>query len=204
MKTSVDVKIAEEARRESEYGRKYRMLHHEDVLERKKRYRIQRLLSLSDVELAEEARERSEHNRVYRKRNKERLSQNAEEYRETHREERRLYDKLRQESHRNWGRERRLFTTLNGKMVTIRGILKREYPPANCCELCGKLDLRLVYHHWEGTETILCIPKSDAHPVFLKGIWVCQPCNIFIHRLTEFPFIVEKWFTLKETVEKKK
>lgn len=156
-----------------------------------------------DVKIAEEARMKSEYNRRYRERNKEKLESYNAEYRENHKTERRLYDKARQEQHRIWQRERRLCTTLNNKRIYIDGLLKREYPISTCCELCKKPHLQLGYHHWTNTMDLLKVPKSTKHPLFLKGVWVCQPCNIFIHKLTEFPFLAEAWFALKETVDKR-
>jgi len=185
------------------YERKYRHKHWGRILEYQRRYRAELLDRLSDVEIAERARKASEGNRRYREKNREKLRQRDREYQRKHKEERRLYDKLRRKQQRDWLRERRLITPLDGEIVRISGILKRPYPNPQRCELCGK-KLRLKYHHWDDTKELVEKTTkyySDQNPLFLRGLWVCQPCDLFIHRLTEFPFLAEKWFMLKRNVE---
>jgi len=186
-----------------EYQRRYRQKYPERILEFQRRYRAKLRETLSDIEIAERARKTSEDNRCYREKNKEKIRQRDREYQRNHKDERRLYDKLRRKQQRDWLRERRLITPLNGKMVRIGGILKRPYPNPPRCELCDK-ELRLKYHHWDDTEELVETTTKnylDKNPLFLKGVWVCQPCDLFIHRLTDYPFILEKWFKLKERVE---
>jgi hypothetical protein len=213
---SEDVRIAEKARIRIEAKAKYRESHREqlhmwdaqyrkkhrnELLERKKLLRRRFVASLSDVKLAELGREQSERNRLYREKNKEKLRQKDREYQKNHREERRMYDKLRQPFQTVFRRKRRLGTCLNGERIVIRGIIKRPYPPSSTCELCGNCFKRLVYHHWDNTEKILAKVVSDKEPLFVRGIWVCQPCNIFVHRLTEFPTLAEKWAKMKAFIE---
>lgn len=212
---SIDVAVAEKARLDCNKSKKYRIKHPEKAKEysythreekntHQREYRKRIFGSMSDVEIAEMARKISESNRKYRQNNLEKKRRIDREYQRIHKEERRIYDKeIHGPRQKRWKRERRVCTTLNGKSVMIKGILKRPYPNDSKCELCNGEKGRLVYHHWEDTEEILKRASSDKDPIFLKGIWVCQPCNNFVHRLTEFPYLAEAWFALKGVIDKK-
>lgn len=65
-------------------------------------------------------------------------------------------------------RKRRNFITITreGKQVSARIKGKRPWPGS--CELCGKINCILQYHHWD-----------DSNPS--KGLWLCMTC----HRLAE-------------------
>ena len=186
-----------------EYNRRYKEVHREEHKTYCKEYRKRIFASMSDVEIAERAREISDRNRIYCMNNREKKLLLGKAYRDSHKKERRIYDKtINRPKQKRRGRERRLCTTLNGKSITIGGLLKRPYPEDSKCELCNKEKRRLGYHHWENTEELLMHISSDKNPIFLKGIWICQPCNNFVHRLTEFPFLAEAWFALKGMIDK--
>lgn len=153
--------------------------------------------------MTEEAKQKKkDYDRAYRLANCDELNRKDKIWREKHKEERRLYDKY------VWNPKRKLVkrahylsTTLNGKPLVIKGLLKRCFPNDSRCELCHGIKGKLAYHHWDDTEEVLKHSTSSDQPVFLKGLWICQPCNNFVHRLTEFPELVNTWFELKEKIE---
>ncbi|MEM3056498.1 MAG: hypothetical protein QW639_04630 [Candidatus Bathyarchaeia archaeon] len=79
-----------------------------------------------------------------------------------------------------------IVTKVNGSSTKIQTI-KRPYPGK--CELCGKEERALSYHHWD-----------DTHPYW--GIWVCWLCHCLIdgfdHRGIK---ILEKYTHLKSEIE---
>ena len=85
------------------------------------------------------------------------------------REERRLQDPEWYSQHlkkrRDHKRGNRLFTNINGEMVHIN-VKKRPHPGG--CELCGRSEFRLGYHHWD-----------DHSPGV--GLWLCFPCHQWAH-----------------------
>jgi hypothetical protein len=171
--------------------RKWKADHRDYIARANKEYKA----TLSKEKIAEYNR-RSRQNHLEEKRAKDRL------YRATHKEERKMYDRLVYFPRRKLqNRTRWLSTTLNGKPLVIKGLLKRSYPSDSCCELCHGVKGRLAYHHWEDTEEILRRVALARESVFLRGIWICQPCNNFVHRLTQFPDLVNAWFELKEKLD---
>lgn len=181
-----------------ERARKWRASHREYIAVRNRKYKQEYRERMTEVDIAK----RTEYNRRYRALHRDELSRKYKIWREQHKEERRLYDrnvwspkvKLRR-------RKDTLNTTLNGKPLVIKGLLKRCYPTDSRCELCHGVKGRLAYHHWEDTEEIAKRASASQEPLFLKGIWVCQPCNNFIHRLTQFPNLPSVWFELKHNIE---
>jgi len=53
----------------------------------------------------------------------------------------------------------------NGGKKQISGLNKRDW--TGYCELCGKSNVRLDYHHWDN--------KNPS-----KGIWVCFKCHMMV------------------------
>jgi len=191
----------------SEIYHRYRLRHPEQVRERNRQWKAEHYDQVRAYNKEYKAKlskeKRAEYHRNYRLAHLEKLRASSRAYQAAHKEERRIYDKTIWHPKRKlWNRKRRLCTTLNGKSLTIQGVLKRTYPNDSKCELCHGVKNRLAYHHWEDTEELLKRTFSDKEPVFLKGLWVCQPCNNFIHRLTQFPDLAKTWFELKEKIER--
>lgn len=124
----------------------------------------------------------------------------AIKYREKRREYMRAYYKLTEKKRASENRTSKIYTVLNGKMIGIRGLLKRPYPNPPVCELCGQPNM-LKYHHWMDTKFILASPRSKANPLYVPGIWICQPCDNFCHKLMDYPLLAKKWEILKAEAE---
>ena len=95
---------------------------------------------------------------------------NHPEYREkaiTHaREHHRL--PASKETTRNYIREHRIRTTMDGKSITLFTQYKR--PKTEKCELCSGTGF-LSYHHWVNITML-----NDG---LLPGLWLCHKCHIF-------------------------
>lgn len=64
--------------------------------------------------------------------------------------------------HTHWVRQNYLGQVVDGKKVYIRVVGKRAHP--GTCEVCGRADRRLAYHHWD-----------DAN--YSLGLWLCGACH---------------------------
>lgn len=60
-------------------------------------------------------------------------------------------------------------TCLGTSKAIFHGLMKRNYPISNCCELCKRKVLRLVYHHWDDLN-------------LNQGMWICGYCHDFCER----------------------
>ena len=87
-------------------------------------------------------------------------------------------------------RHRKHRLIIDGKAIYDKTeINKREYPKNNDCEICGKTNTRLVYHHW-----------NDKTPNL--GVWICNSC----HRIVEFSdderltIVLNKYHELKTKI----
>lgn len=113
------------------------------------------------------------YDRRYYQKHKEKRKRYAKEYHRTHREEAIQYQKEYRKTHRKqlkqrkkeyWKKHKQYYRehwlkTTEGK---IRCVKKRHY--TGYCELCGKENTRIGYHHWD-----------DENPS--KGLWVCMTCH---------------------------
>lgn len=106
--------------------------------------------------------------------NRERIRANAKKWYKEHPEK-------RQEIRDN-------YLTINGKPVRVEG--KRKY--LGYCELCGKENVRLAYHHWD-----------DKHPE--KGLWVCMiPCHQICEQVDKGQLhLAQRYLKFKRTLNKK-
>lgn len=88
----------------------------------------------------------------------------------------RKYPERYNKKKRDYGRKY-LISGVRGKILN-----KRDYPPANRCELCKRKNMLLGYHHWDNGD-------------FSQGIWICRNCHIAVHWLENFPSTL--YFDLK-------
>ena len=86
---------------------------------------------------------------------------------------------------RNWRRENYLTIIVDGKITRVR-VKKRAYSEE--CEICGAVDQRLHWHHWD--------------PEHLEwGIWTCTSCHRFAEQVEKGYLergYLEKYFSLKK------
>lgn len=77
---------------------------------------------------------------------------------------------------------------INGKYFS--GLNKREYK--GYCELCGKENTHLNYHHWDSKN-------------LNKGMWVCNfPCHQICEIVDKgFLHIAQRYLRFKRTLDKK-
>jgi hypothetical protein len=72
---------------------------------------------------------------------------------------------------------------------------KRTFP-RNCkCELCGRVNYRLMYHHWG---------EVKKTPDLTLGIWVCKKCHDYVEIIEHpehFNTTVANYILLKGTIE---
>lgn len=138
------------------------------------------------------------YNKNYYKINKEKRSIYMKDYQEKNKEKIRIYRKNRYEKnkkeiserqriYRKKNREKRLAkrrkTTLGYGRGVISGLDKRDY--TGHCELCGKANIFLSYHHWDDKD-------------YNKGIWVCNPCHQMITAYEKGKFAyLKKYLGLK-------
>lgn len=77
---------------------------------------------------------------------------------------------------RNKDKKAKLATRIEGKLVVLTGLRKRDYP--YMCELCGRQMVgRLSYHHW-----IDCMPHI--------GLWLCRSCHLIAEAVDENPEVL--------------
>lgn len=128
-----------QALRLKEEGKSHREI--EEILN-VKRYRATELLYIGSHRQKYLEKQRKANQKYYSK-NKKRINKNrGTKYRENI----------------NYHRETRL-STVNGVVYHLH---KRKY--TNACELCGKGNRRLLYHHWD---------EKDLN----KGMWICLHCH---------------------------
>ena len=136
---------------------------------------------------AEKNKERIKNkNRLWYEKNKEKAKIFSKAYNEEHKEEIRAYRQSEEyrERAKNRNRKRRLST--NGK--TFSGLNKREW--TNHCELCGKINKRSHYHHWDDNN-------------LSKGIWICTRCHRMVEAYEHGDFTyLKKYLKLKEFLNK--
>ncbi len=80
-------------------------------------------------------------------------------------------------------RTRHTLLNVKGKKVKVK---KRQRP--NGCELCGKENYLLNYHHWNDDKLYL-------------GMWVCTSCHVVIHGF-ESKITKKQYLDLKDKIEK--
>lgn len=109
----------------------------------------------------------------------------VKEYENSNPERRKQYDSYyRREINRKF-----LIVTEDSKGNKIRiWTIKRDYPKDNNCELCGRENLLLGYHHWD-----------DEHPH--NGMWVCRSCHMAVEKIEKIPNIKELYENLKGKIE---
>ena len=71
----------------------------------------------------------------------------------------------------------------NGDGTTLKGLNKRPHPGA--CEMCGRVLIKLDYHHWNPDNPSL-------------GVWLCIPCHMCAEGIDDG--LCEKYITLKGEV----
>jgi hypothetical protein len=128
------------------------------------------------------------YNKNWYQNHKEEAKEKSKRWRENHKEYHKKYNK------NYWIIKRntilRSTKINNGKSIVCN---KRLYPLDNACELCGKTNKILVYHHW-----------NNEHLEF--GIWVCN--SSMCHWLAEtidnpkFEKLKNKYLNLKQIIEK--
>lgn len=91
----------------------------------------------------------------------------------------------------NKDKRTRLTTRIDGKLVVLTDLRKRDYPYR--CELCDRpLVGRLSYHHW-----IDCMPHI--------GLWLCHSCHVIAKAIDENPevlSIINKYIVAKVKITK--
>lgn len=89
-------------------------------------------------------------------------------YFEKHGEEARArHRKLRREHYQRHKTEElshQRMTNLHTKGGRVISNVKKRPFPNNVCEICGRQQRRLAYHHWNDSD-------------IAKGIWICCPCH---------------------------
>lgn len=159
------------------YYKKYRAIHKEEIAAQKKEYRI----AHREEEIARgrkyrviHKKEQATYAREYYAIHKEKIAARNKKWRTKNKDYANRY-------RRNYSRQKELGT--NGKR--LYGLNKRLY--TGSCELCGRANGRLAYHHWDDDNYNL-------------GIWVCLPCHCFVEQ-AEKGITVENYFNLKKKVE---
>jgi hypothetical protein len=109
-----------------------------------------------------------EYYKNYYKKNRKKENLRAKKWYIKNRKKIREKAKLRRPQKRKYER----ITALTTKNKKISGIIKRNYPIDNKCEICEKSFNWLAYHHWDDND----LQKGK----FIKGIWVCRKCHLFI------------------------
>lgn len=75
------------------------------------------------------------------------------------------------EYHRNYHRQKILgLSEKDGHRVSISGLHKRPHPEERGCELCGRLNFQLHYHHWDDKN-------------YNQGLWLCFACHDFAEKI---------------------
>jgi len=130
--------------------------------------------------------------------NKERILEQCREYDKNHKEEKKQYTKINRKiitkKHTDYERVNFLRSTKlnNGKYVHCN---KRSYPLDNACELCGRKNTRLVYHHWNNEKLEF-------------GIWTCNSVKChWLMEVLELPIVdfeqcKKHYLELREKIEK--
>ena len=96
-----------------------------------------------------------------------------------------ICDDCRLERGDKWREEHRLSYLHTTSMGTIY-VDKTE--PKGQCELCGKLTTKLVWHHWDDSNSSL-------------GFWACHRCNIRVELYDQH--LIDRYLSLKEQVRKR-
>lgn len=127
------------------------------------------------------------HKKDYKLHKEERKRENRKYY-QTHKEERKKYAKLYSRKHK----------LQSGSKKWHYGLNKRDW--TGYCELCGRENTHLAYHHWD---------DKDLN----KGIWVCfTPCHqiceqvdknqlYLIGRYKEFKKLLDKQYQKKGEIK---
>jgi hypothetical protein len=190
-----------------EYSKAYYQNHKEHKIECSKKYHkihkkhIQKQAKIYRQTHKEQIKEYSKN---YRKTHKEQIKLKYIAHREQHKEYNKKYYQTHKEQYKEyykthkekWGTKEYLRNHVltstklnNGKKIICN---KRHYPLDNACELCGKTNIRLVYHHW-----------NNEYLEF--GIWVCfKECHWLIEglELPNYEQLKNKYLNLKQIIEK--
>lgn len=133
---------------------------------------------------------------IYYLNNKEKIIKKQEKYRLTHRKLNKEYNYnyylINREKRLNYSRNHYLCSTKLDNDKKYIFCNKRPYPLNNACELCGRINKKLNYHHW-----------NNEHLEF--GLWVCvKPCHWLIESIDclEFENLKNKYLKFKEIIEK--
>ncbi len=94
--------------------------------------------------------------------------------------------KCEQEKLKEYYRKHIITTTNeNGENIKIK---TNKRPRTENCELCGRVNKILVYHHWD-----------DKNPRF--GMWLCGVCHKVVEIFECRPNIIEEYVQLKKRIE---
>lgn len=85
---------------------------------------------------------------------------------------------------RKWFIENYLGVRINDKNTYIR-VKKRPYP--GHCELCDKVNIKIMYHHW----------NKDRPDI---GMWICQNCHNKAEAIENKEF-EDRYINLKRKIE---
>lgn len=148
--------------------------------QRKRRYRKHR-----EEELDYQKKYYREHPEEYRQFRMKYYEENRESLLKRAKSYRRKNAKARIEYSKNYHRNHRL--RVNGKDIYVSN--KRHY--TGYCELCGKENVRLSYHHWD-----------DKDPS--KGIWVCLiPCHQICEQVDKHQlYLAQRYIKFKNLLNK--
>jgi len=159
-------------------SKRYYWKHREKILEKQHaRYRAnkEKYRAFSKKSYLLHREERLAYFRKYRQINRAKCRVREEKRRREHAEEIRAYN-----------RRTILGIYINGKKKAICRLNKREYPRNGGCEICGKNNRKLFYHHWDDLNLD-------------KGLWVCYPCHAFVEGVDKG--LVGKYSKLRQKVE---
>lgn len=104
-------------------------------------------------------------------------------------EQQQFYRLINKEQRLEWHRNHILDSSkLNNGKKWIK-CNKRNYPLDNACQLCGKTNTKLFYHHWD-----------NEHLEF--GIWICNKCHWITEGLDlpNYEQLKNKYLNFKEVI----
>jgi predicted nucleic acid-binding Zn ribbon protein len=114
-------------------------------------------------------------------------------WRETHKEQHQLTLRARWEKNylkiRDKNRIRTIKSSNGAQSFTV---IKRNFPIDGCCELCGKKQIKLPYHHWGEIKDY----------ELLAGIWVCINCHKIIENPEHSFHVLTLFAQKKEQIDK--
>jgi hypothetical protein len=77
-------------------------------------------------------------------------------------------------------------------------------PVSNECEICGRTQLPLTYHHLIPRAVHAKVLKRNWHSKEkLDSVaWLCRACHSFVHRCASHEELAREWFTVERLLER--